>query len=179
MIFKRINGPLAHLVEHHTFNVGVAGSSPARLILSMPRYEIIPHTADIGIKAYGTNLSEVFKNTAYAMFDIIADLDGLTKSVEQPIEVEAANREELLVAWLGELLYNFYTKQIIFFDFKIEELSDTRLPGGQARLKAQAFGRHIGENRNRLKTEIKAVTYHELKIQEKEGKFTATVIFDV
>jgi len=138
----------------------------------MPRYEIIPHTADIGIKAYGTNLSEVFKNTAYAMFDIIADLDGLTKSVEQPIEAEAANREELLVAWLGELLYNFYTKQIIFFDFKIEELSDTRL-------KAQAFGRHIGENRNRLKTEIKAVTYHELKIQEKEGKFTATVIFDV
>ncbi len=172
MIFKRINGPLAHLVEHHTFNVGVPCSSHGRLNLYMPRYEIIPHTADIGIKAYGTNLSELFNNTAYAMFDIIADLDGLKKSVEQPIEVTATNKEELLVAWLGELLYNFYTKQIIFFDFKIEELSDTRL-------KAQAFGRHIGENRNRLKTEIKAVTYHELKIQEKEGKFTATVIFDV
>lgn len=138
----------------------------------MPRYEIIPHTADIGIKAYGTTLSELFKNTAYGMFDIIADLDGLKKSVEQPIEVKAANREELLVAWLGELLYNFYTKQIIFFDFNIEELSDTGI-------KAKAFGRHVGENRNRLKTEIKAVTYHELKIQEDAGKFTAVVIFDV
>ena len=106
------------------------------------------------------------------MFDIIADLDGLKKSAEQPIEVKAPNREELLLAWLGELLYNFYTKQIIFFDFDIEELSDTLL-------KARALGRHVGENRNRLKTEIKAVTYHELMIEEGKGKFTATVIFDV
>jgi SHS2 domain-containing protein len=138
----------------------------------VPRYEIIPHTADIGIKVHATNLPELFQNTAYGMFDIIADLDGLAKSVEQPVEVEAANREELIAAWLGELLYNFYTKQIIFFDFRIDELSDTHL-------KAKAFGRHIGENRNRLKTEIKAVTYHELKIEEDRGTFTATVIFDV
>lgn len=138
----------------------------------MTRYEIIPHTADIGIKAYGNNPPELFKNAAYAMFDIIADLDGLKSSVTQSIEVKAANREELLVAWLGELLYNFYTKQIIFFDFQIDELSATHL-------KAKALGRHIGENRNRLKTEIKAVTYHELKIEESESKFIATVIFDV
>jgi SHS2 domain-containing protein len=138
----------------------------------VPRYEIIPHTADIGIKAYGNTLPELFKNAAYAMFDIIADLDGLKKSVEQFIEVKAPNREELLLAWLDELLYNFCTKQIIFFDFNIEDLSD-------AHLKAKAIGRNIGENPNRLKTEIKAVTYHELKIQAKDGRFTATVIFDV
>lgn len=138
----------------------------------MTRYEVIPHTADIGIRAYGKDLRELFKNTAYGMFDIIADLDGLTGSVTQSIEVKASNKEELLVAWLGELLYNFYTKQIIFFDFDIEELNETHL-------KAKASGRHIGENRNRLKTEIKAVTYHELKIEEKQGNFSATVIFDV
>lgn len=136
------------------------------------RYEIIPHTADIGIKAYGEDLKQLFKNAAYGMFDIIADLDGLTSSVTQTIEVKAANQEELLVAWLGELLYNFYTKQIIFFDFQIDEIDNTHI-------KAKAFGRHVGENRNRLKTEIKAVTYHELKIEEKENKFTATIIFDV
>jgi len=138
----------------------------------MPRYEIIPHTADIGVKAYGATLQELFNNTAYAMFDIIADLDGLTGSVTQSVEVNAPNTEELLVAWLGELLYHFYTKQVIFFDFQIEELSETRV-------KAQALGRHIGENRNRLKTEIKAVTYHELKIEKKDGAYAATIIFDV
>ncbi len=138
----------------------------------MPRYEIIPHTADIGIKAYGKDLKELFRNAAYAMFDIIADLDGLKASVTQSIEVKAANSEELLVAWLNELLYNFYTKQIIFFDFQIEEQKPDFL-------KAKAVGRHAGENRNRLKTEIKAVTYHELKIEEKGNGLTATVIFDV
>lgn len=138
----------------------------------MLRYEIIPHTADIGIKAYGKNPKELFQNAAYGMFDIIADLDGLKSSVTQPIKVESENREELLLAWLGELLYNFYTKQIIFFDFQIEKITDTHL-------KATALGRHIGENRNRLKTEIKAVTYHELKIEEKDNQFVATLIFDV
>jgi len=138
----------------------------------MKRYEIIPHTADIGIKTLAKNLQELFKDTAFGMFDIIADLDGLKRSVTQSIEARAANREELLVAWLGELLYHFYTKQIIFFDFEFIELSDTYL-------KANAFGRHVGENRNRLKTEIKAVTYHELKIDDSLGQLSATVIFDV
>ncbi len=138
----------------------------------MKRYEIIPHTADIGIRVYGKDLKDLFKNAAYGMFDIIADLDGLTSSVTQSIEVKAPNKEELLVVWLDELLYNFYTKQIIFFDFKILELDDKRI-------NAEAFGRNLGENRNRLKTEIKAVTYHELKIEEKKGGFTASVIFDV
>lgn len=138
----------------------------------MERYEIIPHTADIGIKAYGKDLKELFANAAYGMFDIIADLDGLKSSITVSIKAQAPNREELLVAWLGELLYHFYTKQIIFFDFEIEELTDTRV-------KAKASGRSVGENRNRLKTEIKAVTYHELKIEGKKKRFTATVIFDI
>lgn len=138
----------------------------------MTRYEIIPHTADIGMKAYGQSLEELFKNAAYGMFDIIADLDGLTRSVTQPIDVKASNSEELLVAWLDELLYHFYTKQTIFFDFEIEKLEDTRIV-------AKAFGRNIGQNRNRLKREIKAATYHELKIEEKDGQFTASIIFDV
>jgi SHS2 domain-containing protein len=138
----------------------------------MTRYEIIPHTADIGIKAYGKDLRELFETAAYAMFDIIADLDGLEGSVTQPIEISAQNTEELLVAWLNELLYNFYTKQIIFFGFKITDIGETYL-------KACSLGRHVGQNRNRLKTEIKAVTYHELKIEEKRKNFVATVIFDV
>jgi len=138
----------------------------------MNRYEIIPHTADIGIKVCGEDLTKLFDNAAYGMFDIIADLDGLKSSVEIPVKASGQNREELLIAWLSELLYHFYTKQIIFFEFHIEELDDMHII-------AKAVGRHVGSNRNRLKTEIKAVTYHELKIEETEGKLNATLIFDV
>lgn len=138
----------------------------------MPRYELIPHTADIGVRVYGANLKELFENAAFAMFDIIADLDGLKGTATQDIKVKAPNSEELLVAWLDELLYNFYTKQVIFYDFNITEITGEALAG-------KAHGRHIGENKNRLKTEIKAVTYHELKIEEAKGIYTVTIIFDV
>jgi len=124
------------------------------------------------MRVYGRDLKELFENAALAMFDVIADLEGIKSSVTKDIELNAPNREELLVAWLDELLYNFYTKSIIFSKFNIEELTDERL-------KARAFGRPIGENRNRLKTEIKAVTYNDLKIRQTDEGFVVEIVFDV
>ena len=70
------------------------------------------------------------------------------------------------------MIYNFYTKNIIFSEFKIKELNDTNI-------KAEAFGKHIGDRKSRLKTEIKAATYHELKIKEKDKNYEVQIIFDV
>jgi len=106
------------------------------------------------------------------MFDIIADLEGLSTSITKNFDLRAANYEELLVAWLDELLYNFYTKSIIFSKFEIEELTKDRI-------KAKASGRPIGENRNRLKTEIKAATYHNLVIKSTPEGYIVEIIFDV
>lgn len=138
----------------------------------MKRYEQIPHTADIAIRAYGKDLKELFTNAAYGMFDIIADLSGLEKSVSIDVNLNAPSSEDLLISWLDELLYNFYTKGIIFFEFDIVDISDTRIM-------AHVHGRHVGENRNRLKTEIKAATYHELKINENSEGYSVEIIFDV
>ena len=138
----------------------------------MKRYEQFPHTADIGVRVFGKDLKELFANAAYAMFDIIADLENLSGDTIEAIELEAQDREGLLVAWLDELLYNFYTKQLIFFKFHIEELTDKRL-------KAKAYGRPIGANRNRLKTEIKAATYSGLKIIKSGESYQVEIIFDV
>ena len=138
----------------------------------MKRYEQFSHTADIGLRVFGKDLKELFENAAFAMFDTIADLEGLKGDLEERFELEAQNPEELLIAWLDELLYNFYTKQIIFFKFQIEELTDTRI-------KAKALGRLVGSNRNRLKTEIKAATYHDLKIQKIPEGCQVDIIFDV
>jgi len=138
----------------------------------MKRYEQLPHTADIAVRAYGSDLKELFANAAYAMFDIIADLDGLKSSVSVDVDVKAASKEELLVSWLDELLYNFYTKGIIFFSFDISSISEDHLI-------AKASGRHVGENRNRLKTEIKAATYHDLEIKKKDEGYSVDIVFDV
>jgi SHS2 domain-containing protein len=138
----------------------------------MKRYEQIPHTADIAIRAYGRDLSELFINAAYGMFDIIADLEGLKTSVSVDVNLKAPSKEELLIAWLDELLYNFYTKGIIFSEFEITSIVDNNLIG-------KASGRHIGENRNRLKTEIKAATYHDLEIKESPEGLSVDIVFDV
>ncbi|UCD55066.1 MAG: archease [Candidatus Omnitrophota bacterium] len=138
----------------------------------MKRYEQIPHTADVAIRVYGKDLKELFINAAFGMFDIIADLEGLKSSVSIDVNLKAPSKEELLVSWLDELLYNFYTKGIIFFEFDISFLSEEQLM-------IKAYGRHIGENRNRLKTEIKAATYHDLNIKQSDKGCSVDIVFDV
>ncbi len=138
----------------------------------MEPFEILNHTADISIKVYGRDLKELFKNAAFGMFSILADLEGITVSTELGIKAEAPDKEELLIEWLDELLYNFYTKHIIFSKFNITELTDTNLT-------ATIKGRFIGENKNRLKTEIKAATRHDLHIEKKEDHYEVQIVFDV
>jgi SHS2 domain-containing protein len=138
----------------------------------MKRYEQFPHTADIGVRVFGKDLKELFENAAFAMFDIIADLEGMTGETTETFKVEAADPEGLLVAWLDELLYIFYTKQLIFYKFNIEKLEE-------GSLRASVVGRPIAANRNRLKTEIKAATYSDLKIKKSAEGYSVEVIFDV
>ena len=136
------------------------------------RYEQFSHTADIGVRVYGGTLKQLFENAAFAMFDIIADLDGLRGEIVHNIELTAPDQEELLISWLDELLYYFYTKGVIFYDFKVEELSPDLI-------KAKAFGRAVSDNRNRLKTEIKAATYYDLKIVKTDDYYQVDIVFDV
>jgi len=138
----------------------------------MKPYEEIPHTADVALRICGKDLRELFINAAYGMFDIIADLEGLKNTVSIDIKAKAPSREELLVFWLDELLYNFYTKGIIFSGFDIASLSDTEIF-------AKAHGRHIGDNRNRLKREIKAATFHDLEIKQNPDGLSVDIVFDV
>jgi len=138
----------------------------------MNRYEQIPHTADIAIRVIGGDLGELFSNAAFGMFDIIADLEGMTRRISVDFSLEAASCEELLVTWLDELLYSFYTKGIIFCEFDIIDIADTRL-------KARAHGRLLADNKNRLKREVKAVTYHGLEVKDSGSGYSVDIIFDV
>lgn len=138
----------------------------------MKRYEQFPHTADIGIRVYGRDLKELFANAAFAMFDILADLEGMEGDIRHEFELSAAGCEELLVGWLDELLYYFYTRQVIFYRFDILEITEKNL-------RAAAFGRPVGANRNRLKTEIKAATYYGLDIKKTEEGYQVEIVLDV
>jgi SHS2 domain-containing protein len=138
----------------------------------MKKYEIIDHTADIGLKAYGRNLGELFKNSALGMFEIIADLKDVKPETPLTIELGAVTREELLVNWLRELLYQYNTQEILFKNFEIEKITDNRIS-------AKAWGQAFNRQKHNLKMEIKAVTYYELKIEKEKEGWMSQVIFDV
>ena len=138
----------------------------------MKRYEIIDHTADIGLRAYGKDLKELFVNAAYGMFSILADLENVQATEQVEIKLEAPNDEELFLSWLSELLYQYNSKKIIFKEFSIDKLTENLIS-------AQAQGENLDLQRHRLKTEIKAVTYHQLKVQKIKDHWQAEVIFDV
>ena len=137
----------------------------------MPRFEIIDHTADIGIAAYGSDLAEAFANLAYGMFSLMADLDQVREELSRDIDVQAADQEALLVAWLNELLFLSDVDRAIFCRFEISSL-------GEDRLRAKAYGERIDASRHQLKTSVKAATYHLLEVEKEDG-FRVQVILDI
>lgn len=138
----------------------------------MTAFEIMEHTADIGIRAFGSTEAEVFQNAATGMFSLIAELEDVRETRDFAIEVEAEDRETLLVAWLNELLYLYDSNDMLLKRFELSELEETSLKG-------RAFGEPIDTGRHKLKTDIKAATYHILKLKEDSNGWRAEVIFDV
>ena len=82
----------------------------------MKKYELIDHTADVGMKAYGKTLAEAFENAAQGMFDIITDNSEIESMGQYDIQLEAPNIEQLLVDWLSELLF-LNSAQNLVLDF--------------------------------------------------------------
>lgn len=143
----------------------------------MKPYEILEHTADVGLKANGLTLKELFENSARGMFAIISGVEesnDVESSIQRRVEIkkEVEGLEELLVSWLSELLYIFDKENILFNSFKVAELNNSGIIG-------DAYGEKIDPSRTVLQTEIKAVTFHGLKIQENIKNFSCNIIFDV
>ncbi|MFC1593215.1 archease, partial [Candidatus Omnitrophota bacterium] len=134
-------------------------------------FEIVDHTADVGIIAYGANISEAFANAAGALFSLITELDNVEEVIYRDIELTAQDEESLLVEWLHEFIYLFDVENILFKRFDITELSNTRL-------KARSYGEKVDSSKHKLKTGVKAVTYHMLKIDKVDG-CKVQVLFDI
>jgi len=134
-------------------------------------FEIVNHTADVGIIAYGADMNQAFANAAKALFSLITELDDVEEVVHRDIELTAPDQESLLVEWLNELIYLFDAENIIFKRFDITQLDNTHL-------KARSYGHKVDSARHKLKMGVKAATYHMLKIEKSNGS-KVQVLFDV
>ena len=137
-----------------------------------PIYELIPHTADIGIRVFGKNNEKLLKNTIYAFFDVLVGIKSINKKVEKVLKIKADNLEDLLFNLLDELLFIFSTKKMIFKESKVSFIRENQIV---VKLKGQKFD----PSKHKVKTDIKAVTYHDFKIKKEKNKLIAEVIFDI
>jgi len=134
-------------------------------------FEILNHTADVGIIAYGADARWAFVNAARALFSLITELDDVEEVLYRDIELTAFEQESLLVEWLNELIYLFDVENIIFKRFDITEINNTRL-------KARSYGEKVDSSKHKLKVGVKAATYHMLKIDKSDG-CKVQVLFDI
>jgi len=135
-------------------------------------FKILDHPADIGIEVYGVTLAELFQNAAVALMSIIIDLKTVGSKESKLVEISASDREQLLVKWLSEILYLYDGQGFVSNQFKVKQIDDTSLL-------AEVKGEYYSEGKHKTKIDVKAVTYHQLKIEEKEGAKIATVYFDI
>ena len=133
------------------------------------RFEELDHTADVGIRAYGASLEELFANAAAGMFSLITDLERVRPKGEVEVRVKGGDLGELIVNWLQELLFLHETQRLLLCEFAVT------LDG--LSLSARARGEKIDKRHHELKLAVKAVTYHNLKIDPAKG--VAEVIFDI
>ena len=136
----------------------------------MKKFELIEHTADIGLKACGETLDEAFANAALGMFSIMTDLGDVEEKETRRIEVTADDVEGLLFEWLNSLLYYFDVDMLLLKRIEMNEFDDIRLT-------ADCYGEPFDSSRHRLKMGVKSATYHQLEVDN--VKNCVRVIFDV
>jgi SHS2 domain-containing protein len=137
-----------------------------------PHYEFFEHTADIGVRVTGATLPELFLNAARAMFSALGELQKTGDRRQRTVELRAESREDLLHDWLTELLFEVEAHHVLFDEMEVEVV-----PG---KLTASLRGGTIDFARSHTNEEIKAVTYHQLRVEQlPDNSWRATVIFDV
>jgi SHS2 domain-containing protein len=135
-------------------------------------YEILDHTADVCIRVYGKSFGEILRNAARAMMDIITDREKVKSSKVIEVEAEGETKEELLVHWLQEILYLHQVKKMFFHDFEVNVVNETQVKGN-------AFGEKIDLDRHELGSDIKGVSYHDLKLETLGDRLKTDIIFDL
>lgn len=139
------------------------------------KYEFLYHIADAKFRAYGSTMEEAFENAALAMFNVMINTENLKPVKVREIELTSPDIKMLLADWLSELLYLFEVDGIVFCEFKIDRIENT---GEGFSLTGKAWGEPIDISRHRFDTQVKAVTLHELEVQQKEGGFWVQVVVD-
>ena len=150
----------------------------------MKKYEPLDISGDVGLKAYGGTIDEVFINAAVGMYSLITNINLIEEKKSIDISVERSSIEDLFVSWLNELIFHFDTYGFIGKRIEIESSefgvqSLEKHPTLTYKISAKIYGEDFDSTRHESRLLIKAATYHKLRVQKINDIYEAEVIFDI
>jgi SHS2 domain-containing protein len=139
----------------------------------MKKFEFLDiTTADVCFLAYGKNLSELFANSALAMFEVMIDTKQVEPKIERKVEAEGNDLQSLMFNWLNSLLVFVDSENLAFSEFKV------KVDEKNLKLEAICKGEEINREKHETRTHVKAATYHKMEIK-KNKIWKAKVIVDI
>ena len=138
----------------------------------MPAFREIEHTADLGIEVDADDLAALFAAAGEALFSLIADPTAIEERQSITLSAAGDGPEELLHAWLRELLAQFNINGFVAKRCEVRSIANDHVDG-------IIKGEKLDLARHGFRTEIKGVTYHDFKVWRGNGQWHARVIFDV
>jgi len=137
-------------------------------------FRYLEHTADIGVEVVAPSLPAAFSEAGVALFGIMTDISGFKPAHPVGITATGHDMKSLLYAWLEELIYIFDTSRMVFVRIDVEKLSLD-----PPSIEATGWGEAFDPARHEPRTGVKAVTYHRMKLDEREGRCILTYFVDI
>jgi protein archease len=135
-------------------------------------FRVLEHTADVGFEAYGSTREEVFASAARALTELMVETAAIVPREPAEFHVEGDSAAGLLVNWLSEILYRFDAEGWLYADYEVTDLSERSLA-------ARARGERFDRTRHTVKVQVKAITYHQLLLEETPQGWRARVFLDI
>ncbi|HEY7316835.1 MAG TPA: archease [Candidatus Binatia bacterium] len=136
------------------------------------KYRLTPRQSELAVRVSGSSQADLFANSAFALFDVMTDVEKVDIRDRIPLEVEGADRDDLMVNWMRELLYLYQGSGYLLREFHIHEAKDTLV-------KAEVCGEKIDPDRHEMNREILGIAYHKSRMQKTGDQWTAQLIFEI
>ena len=138
-------------------------------------YKILEHPADVRVRAFGKTKEKLFINAAKGMMEILqSKIQTPPSKCQRNIRVKSVDLNALLVDFLSEVLYQIQTNREVYNEVKLERFGPSN-SSGQSTLEAELIGNKVES----FGEDIKGVTHHDLKIEQRNGLYEATILFDI
>lgn len=136
------------------------------------RYRTFNRSSDLAVKIFGKTQAELFANSAFALFDIMTDVKTIDLHDHLPLEVEGADRDDLMVNWMRELLYLYQGSGYLLKEFQVHEVKDNYIRG-------EVRGEKFDPDRHEIQREIRAVVAHHGRMEKTGDQWTAQVVLEL